>query len=415
MALAAAGLLASCSTAAPPGSSATTASGEASTGTAASSTPTSSVPTVTPTVRPPTSSATTSRPRGPAACAASIVAGLTPSERAGQLIVVGLKVTAASTSLDGLVRGRHLGGVILLKGWYSGVASVRDTTNHLAGLAGDATGGLGLFVAADQEGGNVQQLRGSGFTRIPTARVQDELSPSQLASRASGWAREMKAAGVNVNLAPVADTVPEELGTANQPIGQWDRQFSSDPVDVARMVAGFVRGMHAGGVAATVKHFPGLGRITGNTDLTATGITDTVTRVDDPYLQPFARGIAEGADFVMVGSAIYSRIDPGVNAVFSSRIVRDLLRGRLGYSGVVITDDVGDAKSVAAVPVGQRATRFVDAGGDVVLTARPSTVGPMHDALTSRMARDPAFAAKVQAAVTRVVTLKVRLGLARCS
>ena len=80
----------------------------------------------------------------------------------------------------------------------------------------------------------------------------------------------------------------------------------------------------------------------------------------------------------MVGSAIYSRIDPGVNATFSKAIITDLLRHQLGYDGVVITDDVGAAKAVAATPVGQRATKFVDAGGDIVLTARPDTVPTMH-------------------------------------
>ena len=178
------------------------------------------------------------------------------------------------------------------------------------------------------------------------------------------------------------------------------------------MVGAFIEGMHRGEVAATIKHFPGIGRITGNTDLTAEGITDRTTTASDPYLRPFGAGIKAGADFVMVGSAIYSRIDPGVNATFSKAIITDLLRHQLGYDGVVITDDVGAAKAVAATPVGQRATKFVDAGGDIVLTARPDTVPTMHRALTSRMSADRAFAAKVTASATRVMALKVQAGLA---
>jgi beta-N-acetylhexosaminidase len=180
------------------------------------------------------------------------------------------------------------------------------------------------------------------------------------------------------------------------------------------MVTAFVTGMAAGGVASTVKHFPGIGRITGNTDLTATGITDRTATTSDPHLAPFATGIDAGADLVMVGSAIYSRLDPKTNAVFSKPIVTDLLRTRLGYDGVVITDDVGAAKAVAAVSPAERATRFVAAGGDIVLTARPSTVPAMHDALTARMTKDKAFAAHVEQSVTRVVELKLDHGLARC-
>lgn len=328
--------------------------------------------------------------------------------------MVGLDVNAGRTSLDRLVAGRHLGGVILLGGWYDGTASVRATTRHLASLAGRTTGDLGLLLAADQEGGAVQQLRGTGFTRFPSAREQGATSARQVTATATAMARQLKAAGINVNLAPVADTVPANVGRSNAPIGRWGREYASAPKAVGTMVTAFVKGMAAGGVASTIKHFPGLGRITGNTDLTASGITDRTATVTDPHLAPFATGIAAGADLVMVGSAIYSQLDPGTNAVFSKAIVTDLLRERLRYDGVVITDDVGAAKAVAAVPAAERATRFIAAGGDIVLTARPSTIAPMHQAITARMGSDAAFAEQVEAAVTRVVELKVGMGLARC-
>jgi beta-N-acetylhexosaminidase len=329
--------------------------------------------------------------------------------------MVGLDVEASRTSLDSVLAQRHLGGVVLLGGWTGGTAGVHSTTRHLADLvSGSSKDGLGLLIAADQEGGNVQQLRGSGFTRIPSALQQGTMTPGGLTAAATVWGKELKQAGVNVNLAPVADTVPASVGTANQPIGRWGREYSHEPGRVATMSVAFLKGMHAAGVATTVKHFPGLGRITGNTDLTVRGITDSVASSADPYLQPFAAGIAAGTDLVMVGSAIYSRLDPGVNAVFSRSIVTGLLRERLGYDGVVITDDVGVAKSVAAVPAGARATRFIAAGGDIVLTASRSTVPVMHDAITAQMKSDRAFAAQVEAAVTRVITLKVERELARC-
>ena len=129
--------------------------------------------------------------------------------------------------------------------------------------------------------------------------------------------------------------------------------------------------MLAGGIEGTVKHFPGLGRIRNNTDFNATGITDDVTTADDPYLEPFAAGVKAGAGLVMVGSAKYSKLDPGVPAMFSAPIVTDLLRGDLGYDGVVITDDV-NAKAVAATPAAQRAVKVVAAGGDIVLTGDAS-------------------------------------------
>ncbi len=386
----------------------------------------SSIPTTTPT-RPPSATGTpsasssptaspTSSPTATGSCAPAIVAAMTPAERAGQLLMVGLDAGAPRSSLDDLVTERHLGGVILLGGWGEGSAAVRDTTEHLESLtSGTATAGLGLLLAADQEGGQVQQLKGAGFSRMPSAREQGRLSPSALTRDATTWAKELDSAGINVNLAPVADTVPTAIGRANAPIGRYDRQYSSDPERVATMSSAFAAGMRAGGIAATVKHFPGLGRIRGNTDVTSTGITDDVTTTTDPFLAPFQRGVDDGVDLVMVGSAIYPKIDPGTNAVFSRRIVTGLLRDSMGYDGVVITDDVGAAKAVAAVPVADRATRFVEAGGDIVLTARPSDVPTMHRALTRTAAADPDFAAAVTASATRVVDLKLRMGLASCS
>lgn len=393
----------------------TTAPGTPSTPSTSTSEPSSSTTTSRATT-PSTTSPPTQTPTEPTSCASRLVAGMDTDERAGQLLMVGLDTAASRTSLDRLVARRHLGGVILLGGWYDGADRVRSTTRHLEGLASEKdTAGLGMLIAADQEGGAVQQLRGEGFSRMPSARVQDEGTPDDLTADATRWARQLRTAGINVNLAPVADTVPRSIGRDNGPIGQHDRQYSSDPDRNARMVGAFIAGMRAGRVASTVKHFPGIGRITGNTDVTARGITDRTTTTTDPYLAPFRAGIEDGAELVMVGSAKYSRIDPGVNALFSKAIVTDLLRERLSYDGVVITDDVGAARAVADVPTGERATRFIEAGGDITLTARPSTVPVMHDAITQRMADDAVFAERVEQSATRVVDLKLRMGLARCS
>ena len=421
VAVAATSLTAACT--ATPGPTSTAPGASSTPSTTTSTTPgTTTSPVGTPstadtagTATTPPTAASTGTPAAPTSCASRIISGMDADERAGQLLMVGLDNGAGRTSLDRLVARRHLGGVILLGGWGGGIDRVRATTRHLESLASeDDTAGLGLLIAADQEGGAVQQLRGNGFSRMPSARVQNRLSAAGLTADAGRWARQLRTAGINVNLAPVADTVPTSIGPANAPIGQYDRQFSADPDRNGTMVSAFIAGMRAGRIASTVKHFPGIGRITGNTDVTARGITDRATTTTDPYLEPFRAGIEDGVELVMVGSAKYSRIDPGVNALFSSAIVTDLLRERLGYDGVVITDDVGAAEAVADVPTGERATRFIEAGGDITLTARPSTVPVMHDAITQRMADEPAFAERVERSATRVVDLKLRMGLARC-
>jgi beta-N-acetylhexosaminidase len=347
-------------------------------------------------------------------CVEQTEGSLTEDQRIGQLLMVGFDTNASLTSLDDEIVRDHVGNVIYLGGWY-GADKVTRTSEHLQGLVSKAaTRGVGLLVAADQEGGEVHQLRGEGFTRPPTAREQAQMSPAALTKAATGWARELKAAGVNVNLAPVTDTVPADLGRANEPIGKYGRQYGSDPATVEKASEAFIIGMLEGGVEATVKHFPGLGRIRNNTDFSATGITDATTSATDPYLQPFRAGVEAGAGLVMVGSARYTKLDPGVPAMFSTPIVTDLLRGDLGYDGVVITDDV-NAKAVAATPPAERAVAVVEAGGDIVLTGDASVAPRMAAALAKRAAADPAFRAQVDASVTRVLTLKDRMGLLPCS
>jgi beta-N-acetylhexosaminidase len=378
-----------------PGTAASTATGSAATTTPSSPSPRPSVDPAT-------------------ACVRNTLAEMSQSQRTGQLLMVGFDANAPLESLDRLVTGRHVGNVIYLGGW-DGAPAVTRTSEHLQDLVSDdATAGVGLLVAADQEGGEVHQLRGEGFTRPPSAATQAQMSPAALTKAATGWAEELKAAGVNVNLAPVTDVVPADLGTGNGPIGRFGRQYGSTPEAVDRSATAFLRGMLAGGIEGTVKHFPGIGRIRNNTDFNTTGITDDVMTAHDPYLEPFQSGIDAGAGLVMVSSAHYTKLDKGVPAMFSSPIVTDLLRGDMGYDGVVITDDV-NAAAVRSTPAGQRATKVIAAGGDIVLTGDASVAPTMLEAISARADADDAFAAKVDASVERVLTLKYRMGLLPCS
>ena len=336
---------------------------------------------------------------------------MTARQRAGQLLMVGLQPTGSSRALAAQIKAQQLGGVIYLGGWSGGAASMATISKRLQDAAPD-----GLLVAADQEGGQVQQLRGAGFSRIPSARTQAASGAAAEERNVESWSRELAAGGVNINLAPVADTVPTSLGAGNQPIGRYRRDFApGSPKTNATYAAAFVRGTLAAGIAPTVKHFPGLGRVTGNTDVTSNGITDRTASADDPYLAPFAAGIEAGAPLVMISSARYPGLDPDNQAMFSKAVITGLLRESMGFDGVVITDDVGAAKAVAAVPVGQRATRFIAAGGDIVLTAEASQAPAMLKAIAAKRAASPVFATQVDAAAARVLDLKADLGLVKCA
>jgi beta-N-acetylhexosaminidase len=168
--------------------------------------------------------------------------------------------------------------------------------------------------------------------------------------------------------------------------------------------------MKSAGVAATPKHFPGLGRVVGNTDTTAQ-VTDSTTTRTSTYLGPFRQAITAGAPFVMMSSAYYSRIDPANPACFSPTIITGMLRGDLGFRGVVISDDLGSSRQVARWSPGSRATQFIAAGGDVVLTADPALAPAMASALVAKANSNASFRRQVERSALRVLRAKAAAGL----
>jgi beta-N-acetylhexosaminidase len=304
----------------------------------------------------------------------------------------------------------YVGGVILDGNSSLSISQTRSITNLLQAAAQSTTNSsAGLLISTDQEGGLVRRLRGPGFTVMASALVQGSYSVSELRSDAATWGAQLRAAGVNVDLAPVMDTVPSN-SPGNPPIGDLDREYGHDPATVASHGTAVAEGLAAAGVVATIKHFPGLGRVTGNTDTTS-GVTDTVTTAIDPYLVPFSTAIKAGAPFVMMSTAIYSKIDPAHPAAFSSKIIGGLLRAQLGFQGVVISDDLGAAKQVSGYSVGARAVDFIAAGGDIVLTVNASQAATMIAALLARATSDKTFKAQVDAAALIVLQEKAKLGL----
>ena len=171
--------------------------------------------------------------------------------------------------------------------------------------------------------------------------------------------------------------------------------------------------MTSAGVATTAKHFPGLGRVTNNTDISA-GVVDTVTTTNDPYLGSFKAAIDAGVPFVMIALATYTRIDPAHLAAFSSLVIGGLLRGKLGFRGVVVSDSL-TAAAVSSMPPGQRAIDFLLAGGDLIVARSATAMVAMVAAVQARAATDSSFASRVDDAALLVLDAKQAAGLLPCS
>ena len=385
-----------------------------------SSSASSSSPSARPTTpKPAASSATPSptaaasgTPSATATATTGALAGWSLEEKVGQLMMVGVDAQAPTQTSTQAVETHHVGNIFIAGRTTAGSQATQKVISSFTSKVGPATThATPMLVATDQEGGEVQVLAGSGFSDIPSALDQSAQPRDQLVASARTWGKELADVGVNMNLAPVADLVDIARPASNEPIGRWGREYGHDAATVSSQAGAFAEGMQASKVIPTYKHFPGLGRVKDNTDTSAGVVDSTTTRSADTAVSViFGAAIAAGAPVIMVSSATYSLIDPSAPAVFSSTIVTDMLRREMGFSGVVITDDVSAAVQVQDVSAGDRAVRAIRAGCDIVLaSADPTVAADMVKALISTARSDPAFAARVDESATRVLNLKKSL------
>jgi beta-N-acetylhexosaminidase len=409
--VAAAAAAAACAVTAACGGSGLPASSAASPARPAASAASSSAgsPAATGSGRPPAAPAATGTPH--TACVTQVLGKLSLAQRVGQLFLVAVDGNSTGSGLSAAEHTYHFGSVLLNKSGI-GTEALAGQTGAIQALAASGTGGVGFFIAANQEGGAVQQLTGSGFAPIPSELTQGSWSSAALRAAATGWGTDLRAAGVNLDLAPVMDVVPAESAASNAPIGALDREYGADPAVNAAHGAAFIKGMAAAGIMTVAKHFPGLGRVTGNTDFTA-GVVDNVTTADDPDLDSFRGAVGAGVPMVMVALATYAKIDPSQLAVFSPAVIR-LLRDGLGFSGVIISDDLGQAEAVRSVPAGIRAVRFLTAGGDLVTSQSLGPAEQMAAAVLAKASGNAAFRATVDAAAQQVLAAKKAAGLLSC-
>ena len=340
------------------------------------------------------------------------LAGWSLEEKVGQLMMVGVDAQAPKQSSNEAVDTHHVGNIFIAGRTTAGSQATQKVISSFTSKVGPGTThATPMLVATDQEGGEVQVLAGSGFSDIPSALDQSAQPRDQLVASARTWGKELADVGVNMNLAPVADLVDIARPAFNEPIGRWGREYGHDAATVSSQAGAFAEGMQASKVIPTYKHFPGLGRVKDNTDTSAGVVDSTTTRSADTAVSViFGAAIAAGAPVIMVSSATYSLIDPSAPAVFSSTIVTDMLRTQMGFSGVVITDDVSAAVQVQDVSAGDRAVRAIRAGCDLVLaSADPTVAADMVKALITTAQSDPAFAARVDESATRVLNLKKSL------
>jgi beta-N-acetylhexosaminidase len=282
---------------------------------------------------------------------------MTLREVVGQLFILGFEGRAPSLALEVLVRERNPGGVILFARNLGSPEEIAMLTNAL-----QAASLTPLFVAIDQEGGKVTRLE-PPFTQWPSAGAVGAVGSSELAyALGKAMAQELLAVGINMNLAPVLDV----LTNPANPI-MAGRCFGNDPQVVTRLGMAVFGGLKDMGVLAVGKHFPGHGDTTVDSHLGLPVVPHDQARLWAVELVPFVAAIDAGIPALMTAHLLVPALDPERPATLSRPILTELLRERLGFSGLLVSDDLLMRGIADATPPGEAAIRFLDAGGDCVL------------------------------------------------
>jgi beta-N-acetylhexosaminidase len=296
------------------------------------------------------------------------------------MLMIGIEGTALTAHELDWLRESSVCGVILFR---RNFVSREQVTELVAAIR--AARDEPLLVAVDQEGGPVQRFR-EGFTRLPALvrigeRYRADRREAVALAEMHAWlmATEMRALDIDLSFAPVLD-----LARGNRAIGE--RAFDADPLIVADLGCAYLRGMRLAGMAATVKHFPGHGSVLEDThyDDAVDPRPFDVIRGED--LVPFAQAFEVGAEAVMMAHVRYPKVAPEP-AGYSPRWIRDILRGEMGFQGIVFSDDIGMAAAESAGGVAARIDAHLDAGCDVVLVCHPNLV---PDSLAAVRGREPA-------------------------
>lgn len=333
---------------------------------------------------------------------------MTLEQKVGQLFMTGMPANNYDQATFDAIEKYQVGSIILTGRSNLSIPEMKVITDKLQGLA---PANRRLLISCDQEGGNVQVLQGTGFSEMPNGLIQGSWAPEKLQEEAKNWGSELSTAGINFDLAPVADQVlSADFAPQNAPIGYWSRQYAYDKANIVSHADAFSKGMKSAGVLTTAKHFPGLGAVTGNTDISA-GVRDSQTNPKSESVQIFKELISSGVPSIMTATAIYDQIDPELPGAFSPKMVDGLLRNQLGFDGLVITDDLSNAVQVQAWSPGQRAVLALAAGNDLVLANEPTQIPEMISEVLQKAKSDQGFAEKINQASSRVMKVKEQMKL----
>jgi beta-N-acetylhexosaminidase len=338
----------------------------------------------------------------------ALVATLSIEQKVGQLMSIAFRGDRVTPAVEAMIRQRAVGGIVLRAENAEDAGLLAKLLSDVQAIAREARVPP-LFIAIDQEGGPIIRV-GKGMTVLPgqmaLAATPDPISALMSAVRIN--AGELRAAGVNWNLAPVADVNDEPR---NPIIG--NRSFGSDPKQVATLVAQTIAAYRGGGLLCCAKHFPGHGATTVDSHTGLPEIDSDRKRLDAVELVPFKAAIAAGVPAIMSAHIVVPALDatPSLPVTLSKKVMTDLLRGELGFTGIVVSDDL-EMGALASVGEARAGLIALEAGVDYLLFRFDESAQiEGHRIIVDAVKNGKISAARLDASVSRLVGAKIAQGL----
>jgi beta-N-acetylhexosaminidase len=327
---------------------------------------------------------------------------LSVRDSVGQMFIVGMEGTEPDYYIEKMLRERNIGGVLLLGYNMESEEQTKTLTDSLQRLSLETEPAIPLFVAVDYEGGEVQSA--PWVSAQPTAaEVGGRVDPEDARRIAESIGRELRRGGVNTDLAPVVDTGSEAA------IGS--RSYGDDPALVARMGAAFVRGLEDAGAVSSAKHFPNHGPALEDSHAARPVVDHDMQTILQNDLPPFRAAIEAGVPMVMAGHLVYSALDPDRPASLSPAAI-GLLRGELGFDGVVVTDDLIMEGAKRGGTTAGAALQAIEAGADLlIVSGPPEEQAAAYDAVVAAVKAGEIPRERIDASVERIENVKNRYPL----
>lgn len=318
-------------------------------------------------------------------------------ELVGQMFVVSVTGTEPDYYIEKMVRERNIGGVLLFGYNMESEAQTRALVDSLQGLAMNTGPATPLFVAVDQEGGEISSA--PWVTQQPAAAEIGERGDTAAARNISEqMGSELRRAGVNTNFAPVVDT---GFGAA---IGA--RSYGEDPTLVSRMGAAAVEGFEAAGVVSAAKHFPNHGVATVDSHVDYPVVDHDLSTIMSQDLPPFRAAVESGVPMVMMGHLLYPAIDAEKPASLSPKATK-LLREELGFDGIIVTDDLSMTAASGGGSSAEATVGAVKAGVDLLILSRPAQEqADAHEAVVAAVESGEITEKQIERSVRRIVEVK---------